>query len=142
MAKNTEKIRQQMHEILDICLDCNGLEARAADKTGAMPTAFFDFAGHIGHLDIQLYPDGWISGGYYKEFEFYTGDAIDPKDIDALRACAQHASAEKKKSEIIERSILAKEEEIKSQEEKIKSQKESLKKLKKSYTKAKKMEEI
>lgn len=126
--RNEERIRRQLHEIFDICLNCNGFDSRAAGETGALPTVFFDFSGHVSGLDVRIYPDGWSGGGYYKTFQFRTNQDINVEEIEALRAYAQHALTEKKESEVIERSILAKEEEIKDQKESLKALRKSLKK--------------
>lgn len=123
-----ERISQQLHEIFDICLNCNGFESRAAGETGALPTVFFDFSGHVSRLDVRIYPDGWSSGGHCKYFQFCTDQDIRVEEIEALRAYAQHALTEKKESEVIERSILAKKEEIKNQKESLKALRKSLKK--------------
>lgn len=131
MKKNEAKIRQQLHEILDICLDCNGFESRAASETGTMPTVFLDFSGHVSRLDVRLYPDGWCGDGYYKTFEFRTNENIDPREIESLRSYAHHALTTKKESEVIERSILAKQEEIKNQMESLKELRNSLEKAEK-----------
>ena len=63
MKKKAEKRkRKQIHELLDLVLDINGLEAREQNITGNLPTAFFEFSGHVGRINIRTYSDGWASG--------------------------------------------------------------------------------
>lgn len=131
--KDTAKIRQQLHEILDICLDCNGFESRQKGSTGTLPTVFMDFSGHVGKVDIRLYPDGWSSAGFYKEFEFTTDKEESQGYIDSFRAYAMQALTSKKESEVLSRDIEA-------QEQTIKAEREKLANLKKSYKKAIKKE--
>lgn len=66
MKKKAEKRkRKQIHELLDLVLDINGLELRDQSITGNLPTVFFDFSGHVGRIDIRIYQAGWASGKDY-----------------------------------------------------------------------------
>ncbi len=68
-----EKARnwELMHEILDIVLDTNGFGCRKREETGALPTVFLRFSGHVSALDIDLYEDGWQrNGSPMKNFYF------------------------------------------------------------------------
>lgn len=63
LRKKAEKRkREQIHRLLDLALDINGLEARDRNTTGNLPTAFFDFSGHVGRLNIRIYHAGWDFG--------------------------------------------------------------------------------
>lgn len=60
LKKKAEKRKRQMiHELLDLVLDINGLNPRKQKLTGNLPTAFFEFNGHVGDLTVRLYPRGW-----------------------------------------------------------------------------------
>lgn len=66
MKKKAEKRkRKQIHELLDLVLDINGLELRDQSITGNLPTVFFDFSGHVGRIDVRIYQAGWASGKDY-----------------------------------------------------------------------------
>lgn len=65
MKKKAEKRkRKQIHELLDLVLDINGLEPRKQGITGDLPTAFFKFSGQVGWIDIHMYSTGWNSDNY------------------------------------------------------------------------------
>lgn len=55
-----EEIRRQIHEVLDLVLDINELQACTKEKTGDHPTAFFEFCGHVGDINVQVHSTGWI----------------------------------------------------------------------------------
>ena len=57
--KVEKKKRQRLHKIFDAALDVNGLGIRTVEKTNFMPTAFFDYAGHVGSVIVQINKDGW-----------------------------------------------------------------------------------
>lgn len=58
--KKAEKRRRALvHQILDVVLDINGVGERQKKYTGNMPTAFFEFSGHISGVGIEVYRDGW-----------------------------------------------------------------------------------
>lgn len=60
LRKKAEKRkREQIHRLLDLALDINGLEARDRNTTGNLPTAFFDFSGHVGWVEVQIFSNGW-----------------------------------------------------------------------------------
>lgn len=52
--------REQIHEMLDLILDINGMEQRKQSITGNKPTAFMRFNGHIYGLEIQIHKNGWV----------------------------------------------------------------------------------
>lgn len=62
LKKKVEKRRRQLiHELLDLVLDINGLSEREQSITGCLPTAMFDFSGHVGRLTARIYKQGWKS---------------------------------------------------------------------------------
>lgn len=69
--KNENRKRKLMHELLDLVLDINGLGSRSQKDTGNLPTAFFNFSGHVGWVDVCVYQRGWFSGAD-KDQEFMT----------------------------------------------------------------------
>lgn len=63
-AMQVEQLRrEEIHRILDLVLDINGLGERTKEKTGDMPTAFFDFNGNSGSLRAVIYAKGWTIEG-------------------------------------------------------------------------------
>lgn len=69
--KNENRKRKLVHELLDLVLDINGLGSRSQKDTGNLPTAFFEFTGHVGWAEVQVYQHGWFLGGE-KDQEFIT----------------------------------------------------------------------
>lgn len=128
-----DTVRRQMHEILDIVLDCNGFEDRRKDITGALPTAFLRFSGHVSKVDVDIFPDGWESNAARKTWDLRTDSVNRQCDIEAMRYYAKHALDEKKESEVLARSIAQ-------QEENVQREKERLAELRKSLKKAEKKE--
>ncbi len=57
--KRRSAIRKEIHRLLDIALDINGLSERNREITGDLPTAFFEFIGHVGLVSISVYDKGW-----------------------------------------------------------------------------------
>lgn len=57
--KAERRRRNQIHKLLDLVLDINGLEPRKQEVTGNLPTAFFEFHGHIGVVEISVHTKGW-----------------------------------------------------------------------------------
>lgn len=49
-------------EIMEMCLEINGLEERTREKDRNLPTVFCEFSGHVGCLHIRIYYDGWCNG--------------------------------------------------------------------------------
>lgn len=58
-TRRRDSRRKQIHQLLDLTLDINGLEARRADRTGNLPTAFFWLSGHIADINISVYRNGY-----------------------------------------------------------------------------------
>lgn len=55
---SNEGKRAKVHQILDLVMDINGLEARNPDANSG-PTVFFHFEGHVGCVEIEIYNNGW-----------------------------------------------------------------------------------
>ena len=51
--------RKRICKIFDLCLKINSLENRSREKTGKLPTVFFDFYGHTSKVEVCIYVDGW-----------------------------------------------------------------------------------
>ena len=63
LKKKAEKRNRQLnHEILDLVLDINGIYPRKQEITGNLPTAFLNFNGHVGNLEVGLHLQGWYPG--------------------------------------------------------------------------------
>lgn len=63
LQKKTEKRRrQEIHKVLDLVLDINGLDRRDQEFTGNLPTAFFSFSGHVATTYVDIHPQGWRRG--------------------------------------------------------------------------------
>lgn len=58
-VRRRDSRRKQIHQFLDLTLDINGLEAREADRTGNLPTAFFWFSGHVANINISVHRNGY-----------------------------------------------------------------------------------
>lgn len=68
IEKKVEKRRRdKIHELLDLTLDINSTMPREQEKTGNKPTAFFNFSGHIGTVELKVIREGWFAGDYAPE---------------------------------------------------------------------------
>lgn len=64
LKKKVEKMRRKkMHEILEMVLEINTTYPRQREYTRALPTAFFEFSGHVSRVFVQIIKDGWNSNG-------------------------------------------------------------------------------
>lgn len=63
-SKAEERKRQQICEVLDLCLQINGLQSSEQELTGDHPTAFFYFSGHTARIKIDVHRDGWKAGAF------------------------------------------------------------------------------
>lgn len=59
--KKSKRIRKQIHEVLDLVLDINGLQKNDEKNH---PTAFMTFSGHIGEISTYFYSDGYYLDDY------------------------------------------------------------------------------
>ena len=77
MKNKIEKMhRAKVHQMLDIVLDINGLGERKQSETGNLPTAFFEFSGHIAKARADVYIGGWKSEAKCVSHGFYTDDLL------------------------------------------------------------------
>jgi predicted nucleic acid-binding Zn-ribbon protein len=131
MDKEMEKkIREQIHEIVDIILDTNGFEGRQRSKTGTMPSVFADYSGHVNQLSVRIYEDGWAAGSHETRVESYLDRDLSGF-IERLRSMCRTALTEKKESDILRRDIAAAEESLADQKRSLSAMKRSLKKAEK-----------
>ena len=75
-----EKMKK-VNEMLQLCFEINGFEARQKEYTGEKPTVFFEFSGHVALFKIQIHKTGWYDyekmGKYAKpdtQLEIYLSD--------------------------------------------------------------------
>lgn len=60
LKRKIEKHRRaEVHRVLDLVLDINGLEERREEVTGNLPTAFLSFSGHVSGLYVSVHEKGW-----------------------------------------------------------------------------------
>lgn len=132
MTEKQEIIRKQLHELLDIVLDGNGIESRKRDNTGTLPTLFFEYSGHVNMIRIDLHSDGWQSGSTYDaQFEHYLTNPLKPEEIDGFRAKVQAALTEKKETDVLRRDIARQEEKVKGEKDRLAEMKKTLKRKEK-----------
>lgn len=63
LKKKKEKIvRREIHNLLDAILDINGIAERKQEVSGNLPTAFFEFSGHVALAHFFIYDRGWYTG--------------------------------------------------------------------------------
>ena len=75
LKKKIEKRRREkILHVLDLVLQVNGLSGRKWTETGKLPTAFFEYAGHVTEVSVRVFPEGWgIKDTFlYDSFRFYT----------------------------------------------------------------------
>lgn len=95
MKKKVEKRKcELLRELFDLVLDINGSGERSQEKTGNLPTAFFDFSGHTGRVKVSIHSLGWNYSYADKIIEAYTDkpgqltDAV--RELKALKAELQN----------------------------------------------------
>lgn len=60
LEKKAEKRkREQIHRLLDLALDINGLGMRKQNVTGNLPTAFIHYSGHVAAISVEIHSCGW-----------------------------------------------------------------------------------
>lgn len=95
MAMNEKENRKKIHEILDLVLLVNGLEARKKKATGNKPTAFLSFSGHVATLSVDIHANGWCDNDEPTvSFTFKTDCDIPDDKIEMLRKVANLAIME------------------------------------------------
>lgn len=75
--KIEKRRRAELHRVLDLYLDINGMQASKCEITGSHPTAFLEFSGHVGMCRMSIYPTGWKAGEIGMDFE----SAFAPKEM-------------------------------------------------------------
>lgn len=60
--KSEKRNRELIHELLDLTLDINGMGEPEEGLTDNHPTAFLDFFGHVGAIQIRVFTEGWRLG--------------------------------------------------------------------------------
>lgn len=64
LEKKVEKMRRKkVHEILEMVLEINSTYPRQREYSGSLPTAFFEFSGHVSRVYVQVIRDGWNDRG-------------------------------------------------------------------------------
>ena len=67
--KKEKRRRDKIHELLDLALDINSTMPREQEKTRNQPTAFFDFSGHIGTVELKVFRKGWFETWFTGDYE-------------------------------------------------------------------------
>lgn len=110
---NETENRRKLHELLDIALLCNGYGARTREKTGTLPTMFYDFSGHVGTLRMTLYSNGWDSEVCCDHSWFFDLNApIADGFVEAVRKAADEAMQTTAEEELLELQIAEAEKEL------------------------------
>lgn len=133
MKFNETENRRKLLELLDIVLLCNGYGARKKEETGTAPTMFFEFAGHVGTVDVRLYNNGWESGSDY-DYDWWIplGAPISDNLVEAIRIAADNALHNSpSEQEQLKVDIIKAEEEIKRRKAEVSAMKRNLKAMQK-----------
>lgn len=125
---DNEQIRKRIHEILNIVLDGNGFECRQRDKTGTLPTLFFEYSGHVNSFSVRLCVDGWQRDLYGdRSWDFHPEDVTEAT-VEAIRAAVQAALTEKSETDVLRRDIMRQEDRVKDEKDKLSGMKKTLRK--------------
>lgn len=125
-----EKLRNQLHEILDIVIQTNGFNQRRRTKTGTLPTVFFNYSGHVNSLSIDLHADGWAtSQGPTKTWDLSFDEPISDNVIATIRREMDAALSDKKESDVLRRDIDTYEKELIQKKKNLSAMKKELKKM-------------
>ena len=125
-----EKLRNQLHEILDIVIQTNGFNQRQRTKTGTLPTVFFNYSGHVNSLSIDLHADGWAaSQGPTKTWDLSFDEPISDNVIATIRREMDAALSDKKESDVLRRDIDTYEKELIQKKKDLSAMKKELKKM-------------
>ncbi|EEG56989.1 hypothetical protein [Enterocloster asparagiformis] len=76
--KIEKRRRAEVHRVLDLVLDINGIEARREEVTGNLPTAFLRFSGHVSGLYVSVHEKGWQA---YSSPDYTADIYIDQKHL-------------------------------------------------------------
>ena len=81
-----ENIKKQVHEIIELVMEGNGLEARLREETGTKPTFFFTYSGHVNSMTVEIYKTGWDGDADRDSmWQFKLDDEIPEVRMEALR---------------------------------------------------------
>lgn len=59
--KKDKMVRREIHNLLDVILDINGFSGRRQEVSGNLPTAFFEFSGHVALAHVSVHDMGWYA---------------------------------------------------------------------------------
>lgn len=125
-----EKLKNQLHEILDIVIQTNGFNQRRRTKTGTLPTVFFNYSGHVNSLSIDLHADGWTtSQGPTKSWDLSFDEPISDIVIETIRREMEAALSDKKESDVLRRDIDTYEKELLQRKKNLNAMRKELKKM-------------
>lgn len=130
MAIDEKTIREQLHTLLDMALDTNGLESRRRDTTGTMPTVFFEISGHVNRVDVRLHPNGWHSGdsGIYL-IDSWLDVPIPEEEMNYAKEKCKQALRCKTEADVLAIDIAKQEEILKEKQKEIQSKRRKLEEL-------------
>lgn len=128
--RDKEKIRKQMHRLLDIVLDGNGFEQRKTELTGRKPTLFANFNGHTNGVEIDIYETGWSMNnpGRRSLLDVYLEEPLEDSLIDKIEQAVIDAN-NYSETEALRSEIESREKAIGSEKEKLTALKKKLKRL-------------
>lgn len=104
-----EQTRKQLHRLLDIVLDTNGLESRSRDETGNQPTMFFQYYGQVNQIEISICRNGYETGELSETLlarYLDKADAISDESIAYVEEICKNTLAYKTKAEILRFNIM------------------------------------
>ena len=122
--------RKKLHELLDIILDGNSLEARSRGTTGTLPTLFFDYSGHVANINIRLFKNGWATGSNWdKDWRIKTDEPITDVVLADIRATISAAMEDRTEAELLASDIAQAEKDLEERKKRIAQMKYNLKKM-------------
>lgn len=105
-----EQTRKQLHRLLDIVLNTNGLESRNRDETGNLPTMFFRYHGQVNQIEIEICRNGYETGADTDTLlarYLDKADAISDESIELVEEICKDALTHKTKAEILRADIIS-----------------------------------
>lgn len=124
-----ESNRKKLHELLDLAIDTNGLEARKKALTGTLPTVFLFFSGHTADMCFEIHTDGWASGSDYDyQKDFFFDREISESAIEDVKSQCMKALEHEDETAVLRRDIEREETKLKAQKELIAEMKKTLRK--------------
>lgn len=123
--------KEKLLKIMEACMELNTLSARKREKTGYLPTVFFDFSGHVGWLNIKIHNTGWYPNANYDEY--ITVDFTKPISDDTMNNVLSKIKAAGETTSmqvVLENDIQKKHDEVKKLNREIRALRSELKKVK------------